>query len=148
MYKRQEYISRPKKLDVRYIRDFMVFFGPISSLFDFLTFFVLIYVFHAAGAFFQTAWFVESVVTQTLVIFSIRTRATPFFRSRPSLPVILSTLTVAGFAVLVPYTPLAGPFQLVHLPPGFYIFLIVVAVSYLFMVDLVKSLFYRRHLPK
>lgn len=141
----QEYISRPKKLDVRYVRDFMIFFGPISSAYDFLTFFVLIYVFHAGDGLFQTAWFVESVVTQTLVIFAIRTRAVPFFRSRPSRAVALSAAAVAAFAVLLPYTPLAIPFQLVHLPWEFYAFLAIVTLTYLVVVDLVKSLFYRRH---
>lgn len=140
----REYISRPRKLDVRYVRDFMVFFGPISSAFDFLTFFVLLYLFHAGDGLFQTAWFIESVVTQTLVIFAIRTRATPFFLSRPSLPVVLSSLAVAGFAVLMPFTPLAGPFQMVPPPPEFYAFLAVVTASYLIVVDLVKSRFYRR----
>lgn len=141
----EEYTKKPKKLDVRYVRDFMLFFGPISSLYDFLTFFILIFVFNATDAFFQTAWFVESIVTQTLVVFAIRTQRTPFFLSRPSLPLVLSTMAVVAFALLVPYSPLAVPFQLVHLPGGFYLFLAGVAITYLVLVDLLKVRFYRRH---
>ncbi len=140
-----EYTKRPKKLDVRYVRDFMLFFGPISSLYDFLTFFVLIFVFNATDTLFQTAWFVESIVTQTLVVFAIRTQKTPFFLSRPSLLLVLSSMAVVTFALLVPYSPLAGPFQLAHLPGGFYLFLAAAAITYLVLVDVLKVWFYRRH---
>jgi P-type Mg2+ transporter len=140
-----EYTKKPKKLDVRYIQDFMLFFGPISSLYDFLTFFFLIFVFNATDTLFQTAWFVESIVTQTLVVFAIRTQKTPFLLSRPSLPLVLSSLAVVAFALLVPYSPLAVPFQLVYLPVGFYIFLAGAAITYLILVDALKVWFYRRH---
>jgi P-type Mg2+ transporter len=140
-----EYTKKPKKLEVRYVRDFMLFFGPISSLYDFLTFFVLIFVFNATDSLFQTAWFVESIVTQTLVVFAIRTQRTPFFLSRPSLLLVLSSLAVVAFALLVPYSPLALPFSLVQLPGGFYLFLAAAAISYLVLVDLLKVWFYRRH---
>jgi Mg2+-importing ATPase len=141
----EEYTKKPKKLDVRYIRDFMLFFGPISSLYDFITFFILIFVFNASDGLFQTAWFVESIVTQTLVVFAIRTQKTPFFLSRPSLLLVLSSLVVVAFALLVPYSPLAAPFQLVYLPGGFYVFLAGAAITYLILVDVLKIWFYRRH---
>lgn len=138
-----EYMSGAKRMDIRFIRDFMIFFGPISSLFDILTFLVLLFYFHADAGFFQTAWFVESITTQTLVIFSIRTSRTPFFRSRPSTALVASSLAVVLFALLAPFSALAGPFQFVHLPMEFYAILALFALAYLGLVELLKTLFYR-----
>jgi P-type Mg2+ transporter len=84
-----EQVAAPTRWDLSFIRRFMIFFGPISSLFDFLTFGVMLWVFHAGPALFRSGWFVESLATQTLVIFAIRTRRIPFFRSRPSAPYCL-----------------------------------------------------------
>ena len=81
-----EQVAQPTRWDVGFIRRFMLFFGPVSSIFDFITFGVMLWVFHAGPALFRSGWFVESLATQTLVIFAIRTRRIPFFRSRPSLP--------------------------------------------------------------
>jgi Mg2+-importing ATPase len=141
----REYTESAKKLDIRYIRDFMLFFGPLSSVFDILTFLVLIVVFHASGGLFQTAWFVESVCTQTLVVFAIRTRRVPFFRSRPSTTLVLTSLVVVAFALLVPFSPISGPFRFVHLPPEFYIFLALFVAGYLLLIEVLKMWFYRRH---
>jgi Mg2+-importing ATPase len=141
----QEYVERPKRMNIRYIREFMIFFGPISSMYDFLTFGALIFLFHATDAMFQTAWFVESIATQTLIVFAIRTRKRPFFRSRPSLPLVVTTVLVVSFALMLPFSPLSGIFSFVPLPPSFYIFLIVFVASYFLLVELMKSLFYRRH---
>ncbi len=141
----QEYVERPKRMNIRYIREFMIFFGPISSIYDFLTFGALIFLFHATDAMFQTAWFVESIATQTLIVFAIRTRKRPFFRSRPSLPLVVTTVLVVSFALMLPFSPLSGIFSFVPLPPSFYIFLIVFVASYFLLVELMKSLFYRRH---
>ncbi len=140
-----EYVKRPKRMDIQFIRDFMVFFGPISSVYDYLTFGVLIFFFHATGSLFQTAWFIESITTQTLIIFAIRTRKSPFYRSRPSLPLILSSAMVVTFALILPFSPLAELFSFVPLPPAFYAFLIVFVLSYFLLVELLKLLFYRRH---
>ena len=82
----------------------MLFFGPVSSIFDFITFGVMLWVFHAGPALFRSGWFVESLATQTLVIFAIRTRRIPFFRSRPSLPLALAALTVVTIGAVLPYT--------------------------------------------
>ena len=101
------YLRRPQRWDMRVIRDFMLFIGPISSLFDFLTFFVLLRVFHAGESLFHTGWFVESLATQTLVLFVIRTMGNPF-RSRPSRALTATTLIIVAVGVMLPSTPL-GP---------------------------------------
>ncbi len=88
----EEQLRRPSHWDIRFIRRFMLYFGPFSSVFDFATFAVMLWVFHSGPAQFRTGWFVESLATQTLVIFAIRTRRIPFFRSHPSLPLTLAAL--------------------------------------------------------
>jgi Mg2+-importing ATPase len=143
----EEYIEKPKRLDISYVRNFMVYFGPISSVFDFLTFFMVLYLFNAwdNGPLFQTAWFVESLCTQTLVIFAIRTRKSPFFKSTPSKTLLLSSLTAVAVAILVPFTALGGVFGFVALPPEFFLFLVVFVAAYFTMVESLKRLFYRRY---
>ena len=92
----EEMLARPSEWDIRFIRRFMAFFGPISSAYDFLTFGVMIWLFHAGPTLFRSGWFVESLTTQTLVIFVIRTRRIPFFRSKPSKPLLAATLACAA----------------------------------------------------
>lgn len=139
------YLMNPKRMNMKFIRDFMLYFGPLSSIFDFLTFGVLIFGLAAYGSLFQTAWFVESLVTQTLVVFAIRTRETPFFKSRPSLPLTLSTIAIVIVALLLPYSPIAPYFGFVPLPPIFYAILSVFVVAYIVLVEIVKIVFYKRH---
>jgi Mg2+-importing ATPase len=115
----------------------MVFIGPISSLYDFLTFFVLLAVFRASEPLFHTGWFVESLATQTLVLLVIRTAGNPL-RSRPSLPLLLSVVAVVAAGVLLPFTPLAGPLGFTPLPPAYLAFLVGVAGTYLLLVEVVK----------
>jgi Mg2+-importing ATPase len=144
----KEYIEKPKRLDTSYIRNFMIYFGPISSLFDFLTFFLMLYIFNAwnNGPLFQTAWFVESLCTQTLVIFAIRTRKSPFFRSRPSNTLLISSIGVVIFAILLPFLPiLSEAFQFIQLPPEFFLFLVIFVAVYFVMVESLKRLFYKRY---
>jgi P-type Mg2+ transporter len=143
-----ELLERPAQWDIRLIRRFMVAFGPISSIFDFATFGVMLFVFHARGSLFQTAWFTESLCTQSLVIFAIRTRRVPFFRSRPSIPLAVGTLGSTTAAIVIPYTPLAGLFGFTPLPPVFLGILGLMVVLYLILVELGKYLFFvvlRRH---
>ncbi len=116
----------------------MIGVGPVSSLFDFLTFFVLFRLFHADEALFHTGWFVESIATQTLVVLVIRTLRNPM-RSRPSMPLLLSTLVIVSVALLLPYAPLASRLGFVPLPPAYLGFLAVAVVVYLFLVELVKQ---------
>jgi P-type Mg2+ transporter len=103
----EEQLRRPAHWDMRLIRRFMAFLGPISSIFDFATFGIMIWVFDAHAPLFRTGWFVESLATQSLVIFAIRTRRVPFFQSRPSTPLIVSTLACVTVGVLLPFSPLA-----------------------------------------
>jgi Mg2+-importing ATPase len=143
----QEYIQKPKKLDTKYIRNFMLFFGPISSIFDFLTFFIMLQVFngYVNVALFRTAWFIESLCTQTLIIFAIRTRKSPFYKSKPSKPLFLSSLIVIGIAVIFPFTPLAGLFEFAAPPIMFYGVLAGFVGTYLLLVEILKRLFYKRY---
>src|SRR5205823_2662616 len=129
-----ELLERPAQWDIRLIRRFMMFFGPISSLFDFMTFAVMLFVFKAHGSLFQTAWFTESLATQSLVIFAIRTRRVPFFRSRPGLLLSAGTIAVVGVGLLLPYSPIASWFGFSPLPAAFLGILAAMVVIYLFLV--------------
>ncbi|HEY4597661.1 MAG TPA: cation transporting ATPase C-terminal domain-containing protein, partial [Thermoanaerobaculia bacterium] len=139
-------IRRPRRWDMRLIRDFMLVVGPVSSLFDFLTFWVLLRVLHAGEALFQTGWFVESLATQVLVIFVIRTRGNPL-RSRPSRLLTLTSLAVVALAALLPLTPLAPALGFVAPPPRFFLILAAMVAVYLAGVQGVKTWFYRRFFP-
>jgi Mg2+-importing ATPase len=133
----RSYISRPQRWDMRLIRDFMVFVGPVSSLFDFLTFYVLLHVLHATEALFHTGWFVESLATQTLVLFVIRTTRNPF-ASRPSLPLALTTVLVVLIGLVLPATPM-GPRLGFTVPPAeYFAFLVPATLMYLGLVEVVK----------
>ena len=141
-----EQVAQPTRWDVGFIRRFMLFFGPVSSIFDFITFGVMLWVFHAGPALFRSGWFVESLATQTLVIFAIRTRRIPFFRSRPSLPLALAALTVVTIGAVLPYTGhLARILGFRPLPGSFFLFLILAVLSYLVLIEVGKHWFYRSY---
>jgi Mg2+-importing ATPase len=127
----------PRRWDMRLIRDFMLYAGPISSVYDFLTFWALIVLFHADAKAFHTGWFVESLATQTLVVFVIRTRGRPW-RSRPSAFLLTSTCAAVAVAIALPYTPIAGPLGFVPLPPAYLAFVAGVTVTYLGLVETAK----------
>jgi Mg2+-importing ATPase len=135
-------IRRPRVLDLDFVRNFMLVIGPISSLFDFLTFYVMLAVLHADEKLFQTGWFVESLCTQVLVIFIIRTRGNPL-KSRTHPLLTATSLAVAGIAVLLPLTPIGAYFGFVPPPPRFYFILGAMVLLYLFVVELAKQGFYR-----
>jgi Mg2+-importing ATPase len=137
-----DYLNRPRHWNMGFIRNFMVTVGPVSSLFDFLTFFVLLRVLHADEVLFHTGWFVESLATQVLVIFIIRTRGNPL-RSRPSLLLTVTSLTVVLVAILLPVTPLGVHLGFVPPPPTFFLILTGMVVVYLAAVEGVKRWFYR-----
>ncbi len=132
-----EYTAGPQHWDIRLVRNFMIGIGPISSVFDFLTFWALLKVFRADEVLFHTGWFVESLATQALVLFVIRTAGNPL-KSRPSAPLAATTLGVVAVAVLLPYTPLAAPLGFRPLPASFAPFLVVTTGVYLVIVDQVK----------
>ncbi len=139
----EEQLLRPAHWDTALIRRFMLFFGPISSMFDFATFGIMIWVFNADATLFRSGWFVESLATQSLVIFAIRTRRVPFFRSRPSMPLTVSTLSCVTIGVLLPFSPLAHVLGFKALPIGFLAALAGMIVIYLVLIELGKLRFYR-----
>ncbi len=138
-----EYLNRPRHWDMSFIRNFMMVVGPVSSLFDFLTFFVLLRVLHADEVLFHTGWFIESLATQVLVIFIIRTRGNPL-RSRPSLVLAVTSLIVVAVAIVLPITPLGAQLGFVPPPAKFFLILTGMVVVYLAAVEGVKRWFYRR----
>ncbi len=132
-----DFVRKPQHWDIRLIRNFMLLVGPISSVFDFLTFYILLFVFHANQVLFRTGWFVESLATQTLVIFVIRTARNPL-RDRPSPALTLTTLTVVAAGMALPFTPLAGALGFTTLPMRYFVFLAAATVAYLLLVEAAK----------
>jgi len=141
----REYLERPKRWDIQFIRLFMICLGPVSSLFDFLTFFVMLYFFNASEPLFQTAWFIESLTSQTLVIFVIRTKRSPFWKSKPSRYLLLNNVAIIASALILPFTPLGDIFRFVKPPVTFYIALAIILGAYIVLAEIVKSWFYRRY---
>ena len=141
----EEYLIRPRQWDIGFVRKFMLAIGPVSSLFDFLTFFVMLGVFHAGEKLFHTGWFIESLATQVLVIFVIRTHKNPF-RSRPHPLLTASSLIVVACAIALPFTPLAAYLGFEPLPPLFFLVLTGMVIIYLLIVEQVKQWFFNRYL--
>lgn len=139
-------MRRPKRWRISFIRQFMLIVGPISSLYDLIIFAVLLWGFGAwdHSALFQTGWFVESLATQALVVFVIRTAGNPL-RSRPSPWLVLTVCLIVAVAVALPWMPLAGALGFTPLPPALLAIIAALAVTYLLLVQMVKSRFYRRH---
>jgi Mg2+-importing ATPase len=139
-----EQLTRPSRWDMSFIRRFMLFFGPLSSVFDFATFGVMLWVFHAGPALFRTGWFVESLATQTLVVFAIRTRRIPFFRSHPSMPLLLAAIGVVTVGAVLPATPAAAALGFRPLPAVFFAVLVLMVLCYLGLIEAGKRWFYRQ----
>ncbi len=137
------YVDKPQRWDIRLVQRFMWTMGPVSSLFDFLTFYLLLRVFHFGEAGFRSAWFVESLATQTLVLFVIRTVGKPW-QSRPSLALTVTTLGVAAFGVAIPYLPFAAWLGFEALPVSYLPVLLLLVFSYLGIVQLIKARLLRR----
>jgi Mg2+-importing ATPase len=138
----EEYLTRPRQWDINFVRKFMLTVGPVSSVFDFLTFFVMLNIFNAGESLFHTGWFVESLATQVLVIFIIRTRKNPL-RSRPNPWLTGCSLMVVVMAIAIPFTSLAGYLGFEPLPPVFFLVLTGIVAFYLLIVEQVKQMFYR-----
>ena len=139
----QEATAGPVKWNIKLIERFMLVFGPISSVFDFLTFYVLLYFFAAGQTLFQTGWFIESITTQVLVVFAIRTRR-PLFLSRPHLFLAAMAFGVIAVAIALPLIPVVGRwFGFAAPPPLFFAFLVGATLAYLAIVEITKRIFYR-----
>jgi Mg2+-importing ATPase len=139
-----EQLVRPAHWDMGLIRRFMLVFGPVSSLGDISIFAVMLLVFHAGPTQFRSGYFVESFVTQTLIIFAIRTRRVPFFRSRASLPLTVTTLAVALVGASLPFTPVAGFFGFTALSLIYFAYLAAIALGYILLVEFTKIQFFGR----
>jgi len=147
-----EYVEKPKRWDIGFIRSFMVYLGPVSSIFDFLTFFIMLFIFFPMfpnmpqASLFQTAWFLESLATQTFVIFAIRTRKSPFWKSKPGKLLTLSSMSIIVIALVIPYSFLGDKyFSFVNPPLLFLAVLAGLVGAYLSLAEVVKRWFYKRH---
>jgi P-type Mg2+ transporter len=145
----EEYLLKSRPWNVDYIKKFMIFLGPVSSLFDFITFGVLWFIFHAStkesAPLFQTGWFLESLCTQTLVIHIIRTGKIPFIESKPSQFMIFTSIYIVTIAIFLPYLPLGKYLGLVEPPSSYFIALALIVPAYLCTVQFVKSWFIKRY---
>ena len=142
----EDWVTKPRQWTIGKILRFILFIGPISSIFDYATFFVMLYVFNAwhNPALFRTGWFVESLFTQTLIIHVIRTNKNPFIESRASWPLALTSVIIVMFGAWLPISPLANTLGFVPLPPLFWLLLAGMLLGYAVLTQLVKTWFVRR----
>ena len=141
----EEELVRPKSWDIAYIKRFMLFFGPISSIYDFLTFAMMFFIFRVRNSLFQTGWFIESLITEIMVVFVIRT-ARPFIKSKPSWQLLATCIGAISIGVYLPFSPLAKYLDFTPLPPLFFIFLIILTLTYLALVEIGKNYLNRRRM--
>ena len=141
----QELVSRPRRWSIRFIRNFMVVFGLLSSIFDFLTFGALLFLLHANVDQFRTGWFIESVISASIIVLIIRTRR-PFFSSRPSRSLMVVTLLVGLFTVILPFTPFSDPFGFTRISGYFLLAVAVIMGLYIASAELVKKTFNRMNM--
>src|SRR4030095_10092992 len=140
------WLTRPRQWTIGEIQRFILFIGPISSIFDYLTFFMMLYVFNCwhTPTLFHTGWFVESLFTQTLIIHVIRTNKIPFIESRASWPLIATSLIIVAVGASLTVSPLAGTLGLVKLPPLYWLLLAIMLLCYVILTQLMKSWFVHR----
>jgi Mg2+-importing ATPase len=138
-----ELVERPRRWDTKFIRNFMLTFGPISSVFDYLTFAVLLFVLQATPAQFRTGWLLESVISASLIVLVVRSRK-PFFQSLPGKYLSIATLLTVGVTLMMPYTPLASAFELSPLPLPFLLVMGLIVILYVIAAELAKRVFYAR----
>ena len=136
-----EHVKKPMKWDNDFVRKYTIFFGPFSSLYDFLTYGIMLFIFGASPALFQSGWFVESFWTEVLVMWVIRTKRVPFWTSRPGKWVAISTLALVAFGTILPFTILGGALGFVALPAQYWVLLILMVATYLLLVDMGKVFF-------
>jgi Mg2+-importing ATPase len=144
-----EQVARPRPWNITEIRRFILFVGPISSIFDYTTFFVMLWVFNCwdpgHSSLFQTGWFVESLMTQTLIIHVIRTNKIPFLQSRASRSLTLTTLFIMAFGMWLPYSPLSSALGLTHLPHLYWPILMLTLLAYMGLTQIIKVWLLRKH---
>jgi len=138
-----EMVNYPRRWDIKAIRKFMVTFGIVSSVFDFLTFGLLLLILHATQVQFRTGWFMESVISASMIVLVIRSRK-PFFRSQPGKYLLIATLSIFAVTLILPFTPLAAIFGFSPLPIHFILLIGLIILCYIFTAELVKKIFYKR----
>ena len=139
----EEMVNRPRRWNISFIKKFMVTFGLISSVFDYLTFGVLLLILHAAPDQFRTGWFMESVISAAIIVLVIRSRR-PFFKSRPGKYLFIATISIVIATLIFPFTPIGKIFDFVPLPMSFLMILGIIMVLYILMAELAKNIFYRK----
>ncbi|HSW97284.1 MAG TPA: magnesium-translocating P-type ATPase [Candidatus Saccharimonadales bacterium] len=140
-----ESLIKPRHWNISFIKNYMLFFGPISSLYDFATFGVMIFIFHAQGALFQTGWFIESIATEILVVFVIRTAKVPFFISKPGRWLLLTCISIVTIGLLLPYTSIAPSLGFMRPPILYFGILLILIITYLLMVETCKKFFLKKY---
>jgi Mg2+-importing ATPase len=138
----REFVTKPRRWDIGFIRKFMVTFGLVSSVFDYITFGILLLFLHANVQQFRTGWFIESVISASFIVLVIRTRR-PFYRSHPGKYLVIATVLVGLLVILLPYTPVAGLLGFTPLTPDFLVALALIMGMYVALAELAKVLFYR-----
>jgi Mg2+-importing ATPase len=139
----EEWLARPRRWDTVFIRNYMVLFGLVSSLFDLLTFGMLLWVFQAAPEAFRTGWFIESLLTELVIALVVRTRR-PFYKSRPGNLLMASTAIVIAITLAIPYLPFTSIFGFVPLPATLLLAMIGLTLAYVAAAELAKKVFYAR----
>jgi Mg2+-importing ATPase len=142
----RELVDHPRRWDIRFIARFMVEFGVLSSVFDLVTFAMLLYLFHASVELFRSGWFVESLLTELVIALVVRTRR-PFFRSRPGSVLLWSTVVLIILTLAIPHLPFAKVFGFVPLPTTMIVFVLLIVALYVLAAEILKRWFYRRRLP-
>jgi len=135
-------VDKPRRWDIKFVRNFMLVFGPVSSIFDYATFGVLIFILHATTAQFRTGWFMESVVSAATIVLVIRSRK-PFFRSKPGKYLLLTTLVVIAATFVIPFTKLGTVFGFQPVPLWFLLVIIAIVLLYIAGAELTKRIFYK-----
>lgn len=144
----REYIEKPRKWEAGGIARFMLFIGPISSIFDYVTFAIMFYIFKASSpdhqSLFQSGWFVEGLLSQTLIVHMIRTKKIPFIQSWASAPVLALTTLIMAIGIYIPFSPLAGALKLQPLPPAYFIWLVAILLVYCLLTQLIKNWYVKK----
>jgi Mg2+-importing ATPase len=138
----REMIDTPRRWDIKFIRNFMITFGLLSSIFDYITFGVLLLILHATTSQFRTGWFIESVISASVVVLVVRSRR-PFFKSKPGKYLFIATLLIVGFTLIFPFTPLGKIFGFEPLPIWFLLIVGMIVVLYIVVAEIAKSIFYK-----
>lgn len=143
----EEWIRRPRKWSVDEIKRFIIYIGPISSIFDYTTYFIMLFIFHAwkNPALFQTGWFLESLFTQTLIIHVIRTNKIPFIQSTASKPLMITSILIVAFGAFLVNSPLASAFGFVKLPLLYYPLLVLTLLCYIILTQVIKNWYIRKY---